>query len=75
MKQIQCANCNYIGPSKTITPGYRSVEIVLWLLFFPIGFVYSMWRLSKTYKACPGCGFNRVYNLVMQGIAYSSTDK
>lgn len=51
-----CATCYEEGPAKTVNPGNFAVELVLWLLLLFPGLVYSVWRLSATYKACRACG-------------------
>jgi len=50
-----CANCGYKGRPKTLTKGSFSIEIVLWLFFIIPGLIYSLWRLTSRYKACPKC--------------------
>ena len=32
------------------------VEVALWLLFCFPGIIYSLWRLTTRYDACPVCG-------------------
>ncbi|MBW7903001.1 MAG: hypothetical protein H3C26_16080 [Rhodocyclaceae bacterium] len=32
------------------------IELVLWLCVIVPGLVYSIWRLSSKYDACPSCG-------------------
>jgi hypothetical protein len=51
-----CNNCYYQGQPKSITKGSILIEILLWILFFPIGIIYSVWRLSSRYSGCPQCG-------------------
>ena len=72
MKQIQCPNCTYVGEPKRVTPGHFIIELILWLLFFPIGLIYSIWRLSQKHNECPRCSFKHVYNIVIDGAALSS---
>lgn len=50
-----CPNCGTIGAPKTITKGSILIEIVLWLAFLLPGLIYSIWRLSSRYQACPAC--------------------
>lgn len=39
---------------KRIVPGSFAMELTLWVLFFPIGFVYSVWRHTHvTYETEP----------------------
>lgn len=32
--------------SKTYTPGSIWIELALWIMFFPAGIIYSLWRVS-----------------------------
>lgn len=63
MSKIQCPNCTYVGTSVNETPGHFLIELILWLIFFPIGLIYSIWRLSKRHKVCPHCRFDHVYDV------------
>lgn len=38
--------------------GSFATEVLLWLLLFPIGVLYSVWRLTTRDKnpRCPKCG-------------------
>ena len=51
-----CKNCHYRGKPKTVTKGNFLLEVFLWLLFLMPGLIYSVWRFSTKYKACPNCG-------------------
>jgi len=55
-KQMICTACGYCGNSKKVTKGSFAVELVLWLLLLIPGIIYSIWRLSSKYQACPQCG-------------------
>jgi len=57
----KCTLCNheFEKPMK-ITKGSIVIEIILWLcLLFP-GVIYSLWRVTSRYKACPKCGWNHL---------------
>ncbi len=54
-KQFVCTACGFIGQPITITKGSLGLEIVLWLAFLVPGIIYSIWRLTTRYKACPVC--------------------
>lgn len=54
-KQSICTACGFVGKPKKITKGSILVEIILWLLFLIPGLIYSIWRLSTKYVACPNC--------------------
>lgn len=54
-KELVCTNCGYVGETKTVTKGHFALEVVLWLLLVP-GIIYSVWRLTSRYEACPVCG-------------------
>jgi hypothetical protein len=51
-----CPNCGSRGEPKTTTRGNIAIEIVLWLCFIIPGLIYSVWRTTTKYKACPSCG-------------------
>lgn len=36
-----------MSKSKTITPGSIWIEIALWIIFFPAGIIYSLWRITN----------------------------
>jgi hypothetical protein len=54
-KEMLCSNCGYKGKSKTYVKGSAAVEILLWLMFIIPGLIYTAWRSSSRYKACPKC--------------------
>lgn len=54
-KQFICKSCGYVGTTQKITKGSFFIEIVLWLCFFIPGLIYTIWRLTTTYSACPEC--------------------
>jgi uncharacterized membrane protein YqaE (UPF0057 family) len=54
MKKI-CTSCGYVGSSVRITKGNLLIEIFLWLLVIIPGVIYSIWRLTSRYDACPEC--------------------
>ena len=54
-EDLLCLHCGYIGHPKNIVPGNVVLELILWLLLIVPGLIYSVWRLSAKYKACPKC--------------------
>ena len=56
MKDFICGNCGYEGRPETITKGSILIELALWLFLIIPGVIYSIWRLTSRYKACPKCG-------------------
>jgi hypothetical protein len=54
--ELVCTACGHVGSSKTITKGHFALEVVLWLCFLVPGFIYSVWRHTSRYEACPICG-------------------
>lgn len=58
-RQIQgqyiCTNCGYLGKPVKVTRGSIFIEIILWLAFLIPGLIYSLWRLTTRYQACPKC--------------------
>jgi hypothetical protein len=55
-KQMVCARCGELGAPKKYTPGSVWMELILWILFFPIGIIYSLVRHGKRYTGCAFCG-------------------
>ena len=51
-----CTRCYFKGEPKTKVPGSFIIELGLWLLFFPVGIIYSIWRLASKGSGCPSCG-------------------
>ena len=58
--ELVCTACGHVGDSKTITKGHFALEIVLWLCFLVPGFIYSVWRHTSRYEACPACGNSKL---------------
>jgi len=54
-KELICQDCGFSGKPKMKTKGSIWVEIALWLLFLFPGLIYSIWRLTSKYQACPKC--------------------
>ncbi len=55
-KKTYCRSCgSTFEKAKLITRGTFMVELALWLLFLLPGLIYSVWRLTTKYKACPIC--------------------
>jgi ribosomal protein S26 len=55
-KLTYCTACgSTFKKPRTVTKGSLVAEIVLWLLFLFPGLIYSVWRHSSRYKACPEC--------------------
>lgn len=59
MKHV-CKDCGTVAESVTKAKGTMAVEIVLWLFFIVPGLIYSIWRLSNKYEACPACGSEKL---------------
>jgi len=54
-EDLICTTCGYVGYPKKITKGSFLIELILWCFFFIPGLIYSIWRISSRYKACPEC--------------------
>lgn len=50
-----CANCGSVCRPVRLTKGHFGMELILWLTFLIPGFLYSIWRLTTRYWACPHC--------------------
>lgn len=51
-----CTLCGTTGLPVRKTKGSFLIEVFLWLCFLVPGFLYSLWRLTSKYDACPKCG-------------------
>ena len=56
LQALLCTACGYTGEPRSVTKGSMSIEIILWLCLIIPGLIYSIWRLSSRYEACPYCG-------------------
>ncbi|OGF22362.1 hypothetical protein A2Y83_04000 [Candidatus Falkowbacteria bacterium RBG_13_39_14] len=54
-QQFVCATCGFVGYPIKVVKGSIFIEIVLWLSFIVPGLIYSIWRLTSKYDACPKC--------------------
>ena len=54
-KPMLCPHCGTQAKPKLKTKGTIGIEIILWLCFFVPGLIYSIWRLSSRFSACPAC--------------------
>jgi hypothetical protein len=50
-----CA-CGFYTRGLNAVKGSFWMELLLWLMFFPIGIIYSIWRLTGRTTRCPKCG-------------------
>ena len=57
MKKYTCTNCKEQTNGKKITSGSFLIEVLLWVVFFPVGILYSMYRLSSRKKVCGECKY------------------
>jgi hypothetical protein len=55
-EDVVCPSCGHVGDTTTVTKGHFALEVVLWLCFLVPGIIYSVWRLTTRYEACPVCG-------------------
>lgn len=55
-KELICLNCGTKAKPKLKTKGSIFIELILWLCFLIPGLIYSVWRHTTRYKACPACG-------------------
>jgi hypothetical protein len=53
--RLYCPNCGTTAQPTRVTKGSMGIELVLWLFFLVPGLIYSIWRLSSRYDACPAC--------------------
>lgn len=53
--KFYCTQCGTVANPARKVKGSFLVEVALWLLFCAPGLIYSLWRASSAYKACPKC--------------------
>jgi hypothetical protein len=51
-----CNRCGHYIFEVGAVKGTFVMEVFLWLVFLPIGIIYSLWRLTGRKCNCPGCG-------------------
>jgi len=55
MPNFICSICGTIADPIRITKGSFLVELGLWFFFLVPGLIYSLWRLTTKFDACPQC--------------------
>lgn len=55
-EEFICRMCRHIGPLELNKKGKLSIETILWVLFLIPGLVYSIWRRTGRWFACPDGG-------------------
>lgn len=54
-----CLDCG--TPSRGFSrAGSTLLELALWVLFFPVGIVYSLWRMTSGARRCRACRGRRL---------------
>ena len=51
-----CTKCGTQGQPEKRMKGSWVIELILWLCFIIPGMIYTQWRHSSRYSACPVCG-------------------
>lgn len=54
-KDFICENCGKRDTPNKMQKGSLLIEIILWLIFIIPGLIYSFWRMSTKFNACPSC--------------------
>ena len=62
-KKKICEHCNEIATPTMYIKGHIAIEIIVWLLFFPAGLVYTIYRFNSKKHICGICKSDRVYDL------------
>lgn len=73
-KLIRCPNCKFEGPVERRIKGNIIIEIALWLLLLVPGIIYTLWRSTSRYDACPACGWAHVVQIQASGDALARQD-
>jgi hypothetical protein len=50
-----CTMCGHVGRPVTTTKGSFIIEILMYFLFIIPGLIYTIWRATTRYRACPAC--------------------
>ena len=50
-----CTACGTVGIARRVTRGSFIIEVLLWFFFLLPGMIYTVWRLTTRYDACPQC--------------------
>jgi len=58
--KIICRDCGENEQAKIITKGNIIIEILLYLFYLVPGIIYTLWRVSNRYPACPNCESKRI---------------
>ncbi len=62
-KQYLCTECLTKAVPVKVTKGSFWIEIALWCCILVPGLIYSIWRLTSKYKACPACQSSHIIPL------------
>jgi len=54
-KRIICPKCEYIGVAALKKRGSTKMELIGWLVLFPLGIPYSIWRMFGKIPVCKNC--------------------
>lgn len=54
--KVLCKACDVEELPKKMYPGNIFLEIGLWLIAFPVGAIYTFYRLGTRYWSCSACG-------------------
>ena len=54
--QCVCKECGTVGAPVKSVPGYFLVEVIMYLMFFIPGVIYTLWRVTNATSGCPKCG-------------------
>ncbi len=54
-QEYVCTTCWFVWNSKRIIKGSFWIELILWIIFFVPGIIYSIWRLTTRYSGCQKC--------------------
>lgn len=68
--QQTCTRCGWTGNPEAKNPGTFGRELMLWILFFPAGIIYSIWRVAFKRIECPECNHTE---FVPAGSKYAGT--
>ena len=56
-----CAACGSKTRPRKHCPGSIVIEVAIWIMFLPVGLLYSIWRHTKKIEICRECRSPEIY--------------
>jgi len=59
-----CTQCRFVCRPIYIKQGSFLIEVLLWLVIFFPGLIYSIWRMTSKKRSCPSCHSTSIVKVV-----------